>query len=293
VIVIDDASCDHSVLVLQRYASDPRVHIVQHATNRGHIESYNEGLALARGAYIGIVSADDYCLWPDALERQVAVFERFANIGMVYSAHCMLDPDGRMTTVAPMAEDCVRDGLDEFRSLLWGNYILHSGTLLRRDIQQSLGPYDPTLPQSGDWDLWLRAATLARVGYVAEPLWVYRLHRANMQSKGIPPAQQADQNVRTLDKAFASLPPDAPLDILKMRARARQHALLQTAWFDLRNGRRSRAWAGARHALRREPAIVANPELHRFLARLFLRTCIGHARYEVLLDRLHPTANPG
>jgi hypothetical protein len=269
------------------------VRIIRHAVNRGHIYSYNEGLALARGAYVGIVSADDYCLWADALERQVALFERFPAVGMVYSAHCMLDPDGRTTTVAPMPEDVVRDGRDEFRSLLWGNYILHSGTLLRREVQEKLGPYDPALPQSGDWDLWLRASAMAAVGYIAEPLYVYRLHRSNMQSRGIPPAQQADQNVRTLDKAFASLPPDAPPDIIAARARARQHALLQTAWFDLRNGRRSRAWAGVRHALRREPAIVANPELYRFVARLVLRTSLSQPRYETVVGRLRARTSLG
>ena len=292
VIVIDDASTDESSQVLDQYTAHPRVRIIRHAVNRGHIRSYNEGLALARGAYVGIVSADDYCLWADALERQVAVFERFPEVGMVYSAHCMLDPDGRITRVAPRAEDGVRNGLDEFRSLLWGNYILHSGTLLKRDVQEKLGPYDPTLPQSGDWDLWLRASALSAVGYIAEPLYVYRLHRSNMQSRGIPPAQQADQNVRTLDKAFASLPPETPPDIIDARERARQHALLQTAWFDLRNGRCSRAWAGVRHALRREPAIAANPEVHRFLARLVLRTCLSQPRYERVLDRLRALTSP-
>jgi hypothetical protein len=281
-IVIDDGSQDDSMAVLTRYSDEPRVRVLHHEKNKGHIYSYNEGLALARGKYIGILSADDYCQRSDAVARQVNLFEGYPQVGMVYSAHTMLEPDGRQITVAPLPQDCVRNGLDEFRSLLWGNYILHSGTLLRREVQEALGPYDPALPQSGDWDLWLRASAAHDVGYIAEPLYVYRLHRTNMQSKGIAPALQADQNVRTLDKAYASLRSTAPADILRKRPAATGHALLQTAWFDLHNGRRTRAWLGARHALVRQPLLVRNPEFIRFVARLSLLTLVGRKAYQAV-----------
>jgi glycosyltransferase involved in cell wall biosynthesis len=278
-IVIDDASRDETPDIVLRYASDPRIRVVRHEQNQGHINSYNEGLAMARGQYVGIVSADDYCLRPDALERQVALFTENPRVGMVYSAHVMHDPDGRLTRVGHGAADAVRSGFDEFRSLMWGNYILHSGALLRRDVQSALGPYDPNLPQSGDWDLWLRAAAGYDVGYIAEPLYAYRLHRSNMQSKGIPPARQAEQNVRTLEKAFAALPPDAPADLWQMRAAAVRHALLQTAWFDLRNGRARRGWQAVLYALGQEPTLLASGELWRYLARLGALTCLGRAAY--------------
>jgi|SRR5579859_7120728 len=281
-IVIDDASTDNTPEVLARYSDDPRVRVVRHTTNQRHIASYNEGLAMARGTYIGIVSADDYCLRGDALERQVAIFENNPTVGMVYSAHSMLDPDGSLTIVAHGDRDAVRPGLDEFRSLLWGNYILHSGTLLRRDVLDALGPYDAELPQSGDWDFWLRASAISDVGYIAEPLYVYRLHPTNMQSKGISPEQQAMQNVRTLDKAYAALPADAPADILQARSRALQHALLATAWFDLRNARPRRAWQAIRYAIARQPRILADGELWRFVMRLSALTVLGHQLYRRL-----------
>jgi glycosyltransferase involved in cell wall biosynthesis len=287
-IVIDDGSRDDTPAVLARYAAELRVRVMHHEQNRGHIHSYNEGLALARGRYVGILSADDYCRRADALERQVALFEQNPRIGMVYSAHIMLEPDGAMTTVAPYPHDRVRPGLDEFRALLWGNYILHSGTLLRREVQDALGPYDPELPQSGDWDLWLRASAAHDVGYIAEPLYVYRLHRGNMQAKGIPPAQQAAQNVRTLQKAFAALPPDAPAHLWHARSGALDHALLQTAWFDLYNGRQARAWHGVWYGLKRRPGLLRGPELWRFLARLTLSTVLGHRRYRWAMARLAP-----
>ena len=282
VLVIDDASTDNTPDMLARYATDSRVRVVRHTINQGHIRSYNEGLRMVRGRYVGIMSADDFCQRADALERQVALFETSPSVGMVYSAHTMLDPDGSTTVVAHGEQDAIRRGLDEFRSLVWGNYILHSGTLLRLDVQNALGLYDPALPQSGDWDLWLRAAAAHDVGYVAEPLYVYRLHPTNMQSRGIPPEQQADQNVRTLNKAYAALGANVPEDLRRLRARALQHALLQTAWFDLRNGRPGRAWRGVRYAVRRQPGIVSNGEFWRYLARLSTLSLVGQSGYQRL-----------
>ena len=45
VLIIDDASPDDSAEVAKKIAArDPRVEVVVHATNRGHIATYNEGL---------------------------------------------------------------------------------------------------------------------------------------------------------------------------------------------------------------------------------------------------------
>jgi hypothetical protein len=117
------------------------------------------------------------------------------------------------------------------------------------------------------------------VGYIADPLYVYRLHRTNMQSKGIAPRQQAAQNVRTVDKAFAALSPGAPADIWHSRPRVKQHALLATGWFDLRNARPRRAWSAAGFALRQQPVIVSNGEFWRFMLRLTVLSVVGHRQY--------------
>jgi glycosyltransferase involved in cell wall biosynthesis len=272
VIVFDDASPDDTAAVLERYRDEPRVRTVRHERNHGHIATYNEGLDMVRGRYVGVLSADDYCLTPDSVARQVEVFERHPGVGMVYTAHAMVYPDGTSHAVRPWPVDRVRPGVEEFRDLMWGNYIQHSGTLLRADVQAALGHYDPRLPQSGDWDLWLRACLTHDAGYVAEPVYAYRMHQSNMQRKGMPPRYQAEQNLLTLDRALALLPADAPPEIRRAARPARQHALLQTAWFDLSQRRPRRAWQGTAYAVRRTPSLALGGELWRFLPRLLLLT---------------------
>lgn len=285
-IVIDDASSDGTADVLAPYLRDCRLRSVRHRSRAGNIASYNEGLDLARGAYVGILSADDYLLRPDALARQVAVFEANPQVGLVYSAHAIVQDGSPVRFVAPWPADAVRCGPDEFRKLMWGNYILHSGALLRREVERELGPYDGSLTHSGDWDMWLRAAARHPVGYVAEALYAYRIHGSNMFHRGLPPWRETDQVVTTVERAFAYLPPGAPADLLAAQPSVTSHAFLQTPWFDLHNGRRGRTWRGFLYALRQRPALLGSGELWRFVARLLLMTAVGREPYRRAVARV-------
>ena len=70
VLIIDDASSDDSAEAARKIAArDPRVEVTVHATNKGHIATYNEGLLeWADGDYCVLLSADDR-LTPGALRR--------------------------------------------------------------------------------------------------------------------------------------------------------------------------------------------------------------------------------
>src|SRR5437763_7992755 len=69
VLVIDDASPDNTAEVAAALASeDPRVTVIRHTTNKGHINTYNEGIDWASADYMLLLSADDYLL-PGALAR--------------------------------------------------------------------------------------------------------------------------------------------------------------------------------------------------------------------------------
>jgi glycosyltransferase involved in cell wall biosynthesis len=287
VIVIDDASPDNSADVLRsRYSDNPRVRLVLHEHNQGHIRSYNEGLSMARGEFMGVLAADDFVLRPDAVARQVAVFDAQPRVGFVYSAFSMVDEHSKpFRSFEPWPADYVRDGFTEFRELLSKNYVPHSGTLVRRSCHDQLGLYDVELPHAGDWDLWLRVAAIADVGYIAEPLYAYRVHGSNMSIKKYSPAHENGEVLRTVEKAFASLPADAPPDIRAMRETAIDHALMKTTWGDRSLGRTRRAWGGLLDAAKRRPGLLMKPLFYSHGLKLALLTLVGHSRYERLSNR--------
>ena len=278
-IVIDDASTDDTLTVLEPYRADPRIRVIHHEVNVGNIGSYNEGLSAARGRYVAILSADDWLTVPDGVQRQVDLFEQDPEVGLVYSAHDVVQDGTPIKTVRPWPEDAIRPGIEEFRKLIWGNYILHSGAMLRTKLAAELGPYTPELPHSGDWDMWLRAAARRKVGYIATPLYAYRLHRSNMFHTRMDPGHETLQVVSTVHRAYSSLPLDAPANVLRLRARALTHAYLQTAWFDTFNGRRGRAWRGLGYSLRRNAGLIMHVETWRLIIRICLMTVAGRDHY--------------
>src|SRR5689334_14702632 len=76
VLIIDDASADDSAQVAKQIAADdPRVDVIVHSTNLGHLTTYNEGLLdWANGDYAVLLSADDQ-LTPGALTRACALLD--------------------------------------------------------------------------------------------------------------------------------------------------------------------------------------------------------------------------
>jgi glycosyltransferase involved in cell wall biosynthesis len=283
VIVIDDCSPDNSREILQRFATEPRVRLVFHAHNQGNIRTYNEGLAMARGEFIGIVGSDDYALRADAVARQVAVFDAHPKVGFVYAAHTYVDEHSRPFRVfQPWSDDYIRDGLAEFRDLAFRNYVPHTGTLVRRVCHDQLGDYNLGLPHAGDWELWLRVAGRYRVGYIADPLYAYRIHGGNMSVARHSPAHANGEIKLAIERGFDALPADAPADLRSLRSSAVQHVLMATSWGDRGLGRTRRAWQGLLDATWRAPSLLTTRMFYAAAGRTALLTALGHKRYQRL-----------
>jgi glycosyltransferase involved in cell wall biosynthesis len=185
VLVIDDASTDDSAEVARTIAArDARVQVLAHATNRGHIATYNEGLLdWADGDYTVLLSADDR-LAPGALRRATDLLESHPEVGFAYG-HPIRFRDG---APPPAARTTVR-GWSVWPGRWWLERRCRSGVscisspevVVRTSVQKLAGGYDPRLPHTGDTEMWLRLAAHADVGYIrgADQAF-YRMHESNM-----------------------------------------------------------------------------------------------------------------
>jgi glycosyltransferase involved in cell wall biosynthesis len=184
VLIVDDASPDGSAAVARALAeADPRVRLLAHESNRGHIATYNEGLAAVDGDYVVLLSADDLVV-PGALAQSAALMEANPGVGMVYGfAPTFVDVPRpartrvRSWTVWPgaewLAQVCRRGG----------NPLATPEVMMRTSLMRELSGYDAGLPHSADFLLWLRAAARAQVGRVnGVDLAYYRVHGGNMHS---------------------------------------------------------------------------------------------------------------
>jgi GT2 family glycosyltransferase len=292
VIVVDDASKDNTREVVERYADDPRVRAIHHAENKGNIFTYNDGISAAAGEFVGLLSADDFCLRRDAVEQQVAVFDANPHVGFVHTAFDIVDEaDTHAWTFRAWPSDCVRSGLEEFERLCFDCYVSASGTLVRAACHAELGAYDPRLPVSADWDLWLRLCTRYDVGFVAEPAFAYRVHQTNMHHSGTSPNRATSNHVLTIERAFAALPASAPENVLRLRSAAIENALLVYSSDARRGGRAGASWRGLVDAARQSPGLMLRPRWYGAAARTGVLALLGRSRYEQLAEHRAKSGN--
>lgn len=182
VLVVDDHSTDDSAQIAQRLAAeDDRVAVIVHEHNAGHIATYNDGLARARGDYLVLLSADDV-LPRNAVTRAVALMEHHPTVGLVYGF-----PDTfshRPQDVADRTRSwSVWDGRRWMSRLSrqGRNVIRSPEVVMRRAAWLDAGPYEHQLPHAADMYLWLRTALTWDIGRVNGPAQaLYRVHGENM-----------------------------------------------------------------------------------------------------------------
>ncbi len=187
VIIVDDASTDGESVDVARAvaASDARVTLVEHEKNMRHIATYNDGIARATGDYLVLLSADDL-LAPGSLSRSARLLQAEPSVGLVYGYAELLRGDATAVgaaTTQPDATWTVWSGAEWIKRMCrrGRNVIRNPEAIMRRDLINELGGYDPDLPLSADMYMWLRAAARADIGRVNGPVQAYyRIHDSNM-----------------------------------------------------------------------------------------------------------------
>lgn len=181
VIALDDGSADGTRDWLREREDQAR--ILFNEKNLGTYATLNRGLGAASGEFIAILNDDD--VWrPTKLERQIELLDRFPRVGLVHTDGFFIDAHGERLEGSPLGFEFPRTETgDVFLDLAYQNKIIASAALVRRDCFDALGGFDETYFGSGDWQMWLRIAERWEVGYVAEPLTLYRVHGANASHK--------------------------------------------------------------------------------------------------------------
>jgi GT2 family glycosyltransferase len=185
ILVIDDASPDNTAEIAGALARENRgVTVIRHSTNKGHINTYNEGIEWASADYMLLLSADDYLL-PRALSRATRLMEAHPEVGFTFGNVIELSDSGNEMPKKSIVVSGSRilEGR-EFIELSGGadNLVATCTAVVRTELQKRIGGYRHELPHTGDMEMWLRFAAHASVGFVSAYQGVYRLHSANMST---------------------------------------------------------------------------------------------------------------
>ncbi len=157
-VVMDGASQDDSLAILERFArQDPRLRFVSEP-DKGEVDATNKGLDLARGDIVGIQASDDYYV-PNAVASAVRFLIGHTEYVGVAGDALFVDPDGRplgrgmITYRGRMARDTLRRLL----ILRYKTSFLNHGTFFgwRRRLLAH-GRFDPSFSVTPDLDYYSR-----------------------------------------------------------------------------------------------------------------------------------------
>jgi len=185
ILIIDDASPDDSAAAATAIAArDARISVRVHASNLGHIATFNEGvLDWASADYTLLLSADD-ALTPGALRRATDLLDAHPRVAFAYGAALSwsgTDPPPIARTGEP--EWVVHGGDDWMRRcfLAGTNPIASPAVVVRTATQHRVGGYRSDLLHTSDLEMWLRLALHGDVGFLAGvDQALCRQHDANM-----------------------------------------------------------------------------------------------------------------
>lgn len=97
-ILVDDASTDGTVAVIERYLSDPRVKLLRNERNYGAGYTRNRALEAASGEWIAILDSDDW--FASQRLEQLVEFARTTQSQMVVDLQQYVDADGARDRVS-------------------------------------------------------------------------------------------------------------------------------------------------------------------------------------------------
>jgi glycosyltransferase involved in cell wall biosynthesis len=196
-VVVDNHSTDGTPDVVAAY-DDERIRLIVNDATFGAPENHNLAVRAARGALVKFLHHDDR-LAPTCLERMVPVFEESSRVGLVFSRReVVVDPADakavawreRFATLHhPLGPlDRVNSGpalLARYLPGLGGpqlpNWLAEpSSVMVRASALDRVGLFTTRMRQSWDVELWLRIMASSDVGFVDEPLALYRYHASSL-----------------------------------------------------------------------------------------------------------------
>jgi hypothetical protein len=278
VIVIDDCSTDDSIHAIEPFLQDARVRLIAHTQNAGFVRSLIEGTEASWSPYLTVISADDFVLSATAFERQMALLEANPNTSFCYGSWIQMNSETEQVgDVVPYSEDHVWSGEREFKEFCTRLYVLHTGTILRRTAYQAVGGYDATIRYTLDCKMWSLLCGAGDVAFVAEPLYAYRTHGANMSRSLGAVRATTDELIDVVEVGFANLPDGPVKSDRRLRRRARQIALATVPSMQVFAGQPLEGWRTLAYGARRLPREAL---FQRRIISLAARTVLGARGFE-------------
>ena len=177
VIIVSDGSTDDTATNIKTICdSDKRTIFIEYFPGKGGNHARNTGIKAARGEWVAVLDDDDE--WHETkIEKQMTLARQDENIGLVCTGILAIyDSDGFTSVYIPNTP------YDASKAILLGNVIGSTTTvMMKHELLDACGMFDEALVARQDFDLWIRACQMTKIGVVKEPCVDYHNLLSNNQ----------------------------------------------------------------------------------------------------------------
>ncbi|MEH1924684.1 glycosyltransferase [Nostoc sp.] len=195
IILSDDNSTDRTVEIAKSFNQELSFDfsIIEHG-QYGLAQNWNFCISQAKGKYIKFLFQDDL-LEPTAIEEMVNLAERDEEIGLVFSPRRLFTNTGDTVYDSNFlmhheAKD-VHKAWSKLKPIQSGQQLLldpnilgspinkigePSTVLIRKDVFEKVGLFNPEFCQLVDLEMWLRIMSQYKVGFIDQVLSHFRIH---------------------------------------------------------------------------------------------------------------------
>lgn len=282
-IVIDDGSFDDTQAVVAPYLGRLRY---LRQDNAGKSVALNRGLAMTTGEYVWICDDDDLLL-PGAVESMHnAIVSK--GVDMVFGTYSRFHVErGRNVSLGTGYWPDLSSG-SLARHFLEDMISYHNASIVRRSAYTRLGPFDPKMLRSQDYEMFVRVALYCSIAFVDRHVFLQRVHEGKRGPANISHTEAQTSSVwRSFDRLiFERLRDLVPLDFFVSMfdspdaTLARRAGLLQRACILARHG----LWADALSDCTMAAAACENYPLHPLEIAICRRVTAGKHGFNGLLE---------
>src|SRR5215469_10022320 len=181
VLVSEDCSTDRTRQIVKEYAArhPGLLRLILSETNLHSNEVVARGIRAAEGQYLALLDGDDYWLSSEKLQTQVDFMDRHPESTVCFHQAVVHNeknprPDWYWTPLNQKEISTLQD-------ICMDNFIATSSTMFRRQAIEGPPEWYIGFPIT-DWPLHILYAERGTIGYIREPMSVYRHHEGGAYS---------------------------------------------------------------------------------------------------------------
>ncbi|OAB81802.1 glycosyltransferase family 2 protein [Cochleicola gelatinilyticus] len=175
IVILNDGSTDTSEAAIRPFLTDSRIRYYSEE-NKGAGAGRNYVIKKAKGNYIALLDADD--IWyPFYLEEQQRAIKKFPKESVFATASEIQKKTRRFPrtySITPIEDKILK--VDYFNASFLDSILQSSTTVVKKQVFETVGYYDPTIKSGQDTDLYVRIGLQYNIIFNPKVCVLYIVH---------------------------------------------------------------------------------------------------------------------